>query len=159
MLTICPASLEDAPAILALQRVAYASEARLYDDWNIPPLTQSLEQLQAEMQVSVVLKATVDGALVGSVRAQGVNGVVQIGRLMVEPGAQGRGIGSALLSAIEAAFPAAQQFELFTGSRSEANVRLYGRHGYRITHHQALSPNVTLVFMVKPNENPDGGGA
>lgn len=151
MLTICPASLEDAPAILALQRAAYASEARLYDDWNIPPLTQSLEQLQADMRASVVFKAMVDGTLVGSVRAHEANGVVQIGRLMVEPSAQGRGIGSALLRAIEAAFPVAAQFELFTGSRSEANVRLYERHGYRITRHQALSPNVTLVFMAKPN--------
>lgn len=103
------------------------------------------------MRASVVFKAMVDGTLVGSVRAHGANGVVQIGRLMVEPSAQGRGIGSALLRAIEAAFPAAAQFELFTGSRSEANVRLYERHGYRITRHQALSPNVTLVFMAKPN--------
>ena len=35
-------------AILALQKLAYESEARLYDDWKLPPLTQTLDSLQAE---------------------------------------------------------------------------------------------------------------
>jgi ribosomal protein S18 acetylase RimI-like enzyme len=151
MITISAASLEDAPAILALQRSAYESEARLYNDWSIPPLTQSLEQLRAEIQSGVVLKAVEGSAMLGSVRAHLKEGVVQIGRLIVDPSAQRRGIGSALLLAIEAAFPAAKQFELFTGSRSEGNIRLYERHGYTVTHCRDLSSNVTLVFMSKSN--------
>jgi len=47
----------------------HTSKARLYADKNIPPLTQLLEQLQTEMQTGVALKATVDGGLVGSMRA------------------------------------------------------------------------------------------
>jgi hypothetical protein len=45
---IIKASLEDAAQILALQKVAYQSEAALYNDWTIPPLTQTLPQLEAE---------------------------------------------------------------------------------------------------------------
>lgn len=151
MTTVSKASLEDAPAILALQRAAYESEARLYNDWSIPPLQQTLEQLQAEFRVGLVLKAVAGSALLGSVRAQVKGGTVQIGRLVVEPSAQRQGIGSTLLRAIETAFPSAEHFELFTGSRSEANIRLYERHGYAVTHSQELSPNLTLVFMHKSN--------
>jgi hypothetical protein len=39
------ASLEDAQAILELQRLACQSEAVLYQDFMIQPLTQSLEEL------------------------------------------------------------------------------------------------------------------
>lgn len=54
---------------------AHASKAQLYADKNIPPLTQLLEQLQTEMQTGVALKTTVDGGLVGSMRAHMANGV------------------------------------------------------------------------------------
>lgn len=46
--------------ILALQKRVYESEARLYDDWNLPPLTQTIDSLRAEFATSLVLKA-VDG--------------------------------------------------------------------------------------------------
>jgi hypothetical protein len=65
------------------------------------------------------------------------------------------GIGSALLRAVESAFPSTKQFELFTGSRSEGNIRLYERHCYIVTHRRDLSPNVTLVFMSKSNAATD----
>ena len=146
------AALDDAPVILALQRLAYQSEAQLYNDWSIPPLTQTLAQLEEEFRLGLVLKAIAGGELLGSVRARATDGVVHIGRLIVAPVAQGRGIGSALLKAVESAFPSAQRFEVFTGSRSEGNIRLYQKHGYSITHDKAVSPCVTLVFMSKPNK-------
>jgi hypothetical protein len=38
MTEISPAAVDDAEAILALQRLAYQSEAAIYDDFTIPPL-------------------------------------------------------------------------------------------------------------------------
>ena len=143
------ATLEDAPAILALQKLAYQSEARLYDDWTLPPLTQTLEDLREEFSASVILKATEAGRLVGSVRAREANGVCQVGRLIVHPELQGRGVGTMLLRQIEAEFPRARIFELFTGSRSEGNMRLYQRLGYLRSREKVLSPSVTLVFLEK----------
>lgn len=140
----------DAPEILALQRLAYQSEARLYDDWDLPPLTQTLDSLREEIGGARVLKAVAGGRIAGSVRARLIDGTCHVGRLIVDPQLQGRGIGTRLMEAIEAEFPAALRFELFTGSRSSGNLRLYERLGYRRLREQVVSPAVTLVFMEKP---------
>jgi ribosomal protein S18 acetylase RimI-like enzyme len=142
----------DAPAILALQKRAYESEARAYGDWSLPPLTQTLEELRAEIAGMVVLKALDGEQLIGSVRARESSGTCHVGRLIVEPSQQGLGIGTRLMHEIEAAFPEVARFELFTGNRSEANIRLYQRLGYVRCREQAISTVVTLVFLEKHRE-------
>jgi len=147
-----PANPADAPAILEVQKRANESEARLYDDWTIPALLQTLDSLRDEFRTSVVLKA-VDVAsqsrIVGSVRAREDEGTCHVTKLFVTPELQGSGIGTRLLRGVEEAFPAVQRFELFTGHRSEGNIRLYERLGYARFREQAISPAVTLVFMEK----------
>jgi predicted NUDIX family phosphoesterase len=44
------ALIEDAPAILALQKLAYQSEARIHNDYSIQPLTQTLDELGSEFE-------------------------------------------------------------------------------------------------------------
>ena len=118
--------------------------------WTIPPLLQNLESLLEEIQSATVLKASEAQVVVGSVRATLHDKTCMIGRLIVEPALQGQGIGSSLLQAIEAMFPQAELFELFTGSKSERNIRLYRRHGYEITGAKQLSGQVSFVVMTKP---------
>lgn len=149
-MAINAASTEDAEAILMLQKLAYQSEARLYDDWSLPPLTQTIDSLRDEFTNSIILKATSGERLVGSVRARQTGDVCAIGRLVVHPELQGQGIGSQLLRSIEARFDRVAKYELFTGSKSEGNIRLYQRHGYTITRTEPLSQTVSIVFMEKP---------
>jgi GNAT superfamily N-acetyltransferase len=149
MVTITSAALADAEEILALQKLAYQSEARLYDDWSIPPLTQTLESLKEEFATSLVLKAVSGPRIVGSVRANAAGERCTIGRLIVDPEFQRRGIGARLLQRVEAECGNASKFELFTGTKSEANVRLYQRHGYSVARTEQLSPSVMIVFMEK----------
>ncbi|KAF0815337.1 hypothetical protein IGB42_00418 [Andreprevotia sp. IGB-42] len=150
---ICAAHPEDAAEILALQKLAYQSEATLYNDWTLPPLVQTLPELQAEFATATVLKTQLGDQIVGAVRAvardEDGQTVCAIGRLIVHPDYQRRGIGSALLHSIEACFPGAARHVLFTGSKSTANIRLYQHHGYRISHTQRLSAAVELVFLEK----------
>lgn len=143
------ATLDDAAEILELQKRAYQSEARLYDDWTLPPLTQTLAELLDEFATTVFLKAMEGDRLVGSVRARETDGVCQIGRLIVDPRTQGHGAGTMLMRHIEAAFPQARVFELFTGSQSEGNLRLYGRLGYVRTREKVVSPALALVYLEK----------
>lgn len=60
--------LEDALEILALQKLAYQSEAQIYDDWSIPPLLQTVEEIRDEFSTSVFLKAFSEHSIIGSVR-------------------------------------------------------------------------------------------
>jgi hypothetical protein len=53
------------------------------------------------------------------------------------------------LRAAEETFEGVDRSELFTGERSERNLRLYERNGYRAFRRQELSPRVTLVFLEK----------
>ena len=126
------ADMHNAESILALQRLAYQSEAILYNDLIIPPLRHTLDELLTEFTTHRFLKAVEAGQIVGSVRAALHDHTCFIGRLIVHPAKQRRGIGTALMKAIEQCYPTAERFELFTGSRSAHNMDLYQKLGYTI---------------------------
>ena len=58
MTTITRAERCDLQQILDLKYLAYRSEAELLNDFRIPPLLQTLQELRAEFETGVVLKAT-----------------------------------------------------------------------------------------------------
>jgi len=143
------ADITDATDILALQKLAYQSEAELYQDWSIPPLTQSIEEIKTEFSTKTFFKACLDGKIVGSVRVSFNRDTCFVHRLIVYPEHQKKGIGTKLMETIENRFPSTERFELFTGSRSEGNIRLYEKLGYRVFRKERLSLQVELVFMKK----------
>lgn len=143
------ADLKDAEKILDIQKSAYLSEAKRYNDFGIAPLRQTLEEIEKEFSSHVILKAMAQSSLVGSVRARALEDTCHIGRLIVLPDYQGRGIGGSLLREIEKYFPGIKRFELFTGDRSMGNLRLYEKHGYKQYKSEFLNNNITLVFMEK----------
>ncbi|WEK62611.1 MAG: GNAT family N-acetyltransferase [Candidatus Microbacterium colombiense] len=128
-LKISPLSECDAGEVLTLQRAAFVSEAQLYGTADMPPLTQTLEQMSAELREGTGLGARDDGRLVGAIRYRVDGDVLLIGRIAVAPDQQGEGVGRALLEAAESR-SGAREAELFTGSRSTANIRLYESCGY-----------------------------
>jgi len=152
MVEIATAESKDAEYIISLQRLAYQSEARLYNNWSLPALTQTLDSLLQELEGSVVLKATRNNKIIGSVRATVERDLCKIGRLIVDPEFQRQGIGSKLLKHIEKLHKNVKAFELFTGSRSISNIRLYEKHGYVVSHTQALSKTISVTFLAKRNE-------
>jgi len=153
-ISIIHASIEDACEILALQKVAYQTEAKLNNDWTIPPLIQTLSEIQAEFETKVFLKAVREEKIIGSVRGSLVFGTCMVGRLIVHPDYQGRGIGTLLMEGMEKTFSLAERFELFTGTRSIDNIRLYRRLGYQECREEDLSSKVRLVFMEKRQQEP-----
>lgn len=149
MIRILQAEKDDLEAILALQRLAYQSEARLLGNFAIPPLMQTLEDMRTEFRYGLFLKAVdEEERIVGSVRGVVREGTLFVGKLMVHPDRQGQGLGSRLLREIETACPQAR-LELFTSDRSAANIRLYERNGYVRCKEKAVSPDLTLVYLEK----------
>lgn len=157
MISILKAKSKNADEILALQKLAYQSEAAIYNDWELPALTQTLESLQNEFSNTIILKAVIDKIIVGSVRAVAENDCYKIGRLIVHPDYQKQGIGTALLQKIESMNISSKVFQLFTGSKSLSNIRFYEQSGYKIIGTKTLSDKVELVFMEKTNSNPLAG--
>lgn len=148
-MNITQAKKEDLREILDPQYLAYQSEAEIYNDHNIPPLKQTLEEVESEFDKGVILKATDEnGNIIGSVRAFRENGSVYIGKLIVHPNRQRQGIGTALLSTVEAHFPD-QRYELFTGSKSVRNIALYERLGYKIYTVKKIDDNLEFVYLEK----------
>ncbi|MDR0533363.1 MAG: GNAT family N-acetyltransferase [Verrucomicrobiales bacterium] len=147
------AGLEDLPALLAVQKEAFLSEAVIYQDFNIPPLREPPGEIAAEFASKIFLKAELKGEIVGAVRAGLMGRSCMIWKLAVLPGHRQQGIGSALLRACEELFPGADGCELFTGHRSVANIRLYEQLGYARVREQELSPSLTLVYMRKSKED------
>ncbi len=146
---IIQARIEDAGPIFELQTLAYRSEAAIYDDYSIPPLTQTFENLQSEFDAKMFLKAVIEDRIIGSVRGYQLNHTCYVERLIVHPDFQRRGIGTRLLKRIEELFPTSHRFELFTGHKSESNIRLYSSLGYKAFRREAVTERLTFVYMEK----------
>lgn len=149
MKNIIYASIEDAAAILELQKLAYQSEAKLYNDFSIPPLIQTMEELKVDFTSKVFLKAQVESKIIGSVRGYQSGNTCYVERLIVHPNHQGKGIGTALMESFESCFDQVQRFELFTGNKSDRNIHLYERLGYKIFKHAEINKNLSFVLMEK----------
>ncbi|WP_128378344.1 GNAT family N-acetyltransferase [Streptomyces cavernae] len=151
--TISAATERDAEQILKLQFLCYQSEAELYGDYSIEPLTQPLDSLKGELESGTVLVARLGAEVVASVRgAVDADGTARIDKLIVHPRMQGHGLGGRLLAAIEERLRtegAAKRFQLFTGHRSEHNLRLYRKHGYATVSSERVHDRLTLVTMAK----------
>lgn len=151
---ICPAETEDMKEILALQKTAYITEAEIYNDFNIPPLLQTLEEIINEAKDALVLKTVDRRKIIGSVRGQARDGTCYIGKLMVLPDCRNKGIGKDLMKAIEDAFPDAR-YELFTGHLSFSNLALYESLGYKRFKTQKINEALELVYLEKIRMNPE----
>lgn len=146
---IQPARQQDLPEILALQKAAFEAEAQLVNDWNIPPLTQTLDELADDWRKGIMLKAVnEDGIIVGTVRGHVAPDGFYIGRLAVLPQWQGRGCGSALLEAMIGRAES-NRLVLFTSTKSERNLRLYERFGFRPFKKSTTATGVPLVWLEK----------
>jgi tRNA (guanine37-N1)-methyltransferase len=151
-LVIGPATAADAGELFTLQQAAFMAEGRLNGSFDIPPLTQTLDELLDSLSQGSVLTARLAGRLVGSVRGQvEADGAWYIGRLMVAPDLHGVGIGGRLMDAIEALAPEdTTEYRLVTGALSSGSRRFYARRGYREASRGVDPAGVAIVTLAKP---------
>ena len=69
-LEIRPITPDDAGEVLTLQRAAFVQEAIIYGTPHMPPLTQTLEEISAELVENLGCVALRGPRIVGAVRAR-----------------------------------------------------------------------------------------
>ncbi len=138
----------DVPELLVLQRACWVTEARQNDWWDIPPLTETAEQVRESLTEWTTWLLRDHGRLIGGVRTKRHGLTWHIGRLMAAEDLRGRGLGRALLEFAEGtAPPDIERYALMTGAGSRDNLRMYRKAGYRPVPEQR-EPGVT--FLAKP---------
>lgn len=143
------AMVSDAEEILSLQKISYISEAEIYNDFNIPPLVQTLEQIKMEFDNHIFFKVLQDGKIIGSVRVSVFDGVCTIFKLIVHPDFQNRGIGTSMIRKIEELLCEYKRFEIFTGHKSERNIYLYQKLGYKLYKTEKVTDSLDIVYLAK----------
>ncbi len=146
---ILKAEMTDLVLILELQYLAYKSEAELLNDYTIQPLKETLEELEQEFRNGIILKAVNnEGYIIGSVRGHIEGNTLLVGKLMVNPEYQGKGIGTQLLTEIEKVCPQ-PRYELYTSDKSIKNIKLYEKMGYVKFQENDIFPDWRLVYLEK----------
>lgn len=153
MYNIQKADNEDLVEILSLQKKAFAEVARLMNKYDLPPLLQTIEELQNEYEQGVILKyLSEENKIIGSVRGfSDKNNICHIGKLVVDPDYQNQGIGKILMCEIEKRFLSCDTFTLFTGDETPNTLFLYKKIGYQIIGKQNME-NINMFLMEKQND-------
>lgn len=143
--------VEAAGELLTVRRAAFVTEAQLYNDPKLPALTQTFEQLVADLQREDVI--TIGGwigpRLVGSVRVGLEEGRANLSRLAVVPDLQHRGIGTQLLMAVLGYLPEdTHEVWVFTGADSKQNLSLYAKQGFEHQYAQHAG-DLTYAYLRK----------
>lgn len=137
--------------LLTVRRAAFVSEAQAYDDPHIPPLTQTLDELRADLVDPgvVTIGAWLGHRLVGSIRVAVDGAKATLGRLAVVPDLQQQGIGTQLLLAVPEYLPQGiTEVWVFTGKDSVANIAMYGKHGFEHEFDQTTG-DLTYAYLRK----------
>ncbi|HEX5919048.1 MAG TPA: tRNA (guanosine(37)-N1)-methyltransferase TrmD [Nocardioides sp.] len=148
-LDVRPAVPADAGELYTLQRACWLQELEANPGVEIPALRESLDDVRrglGEWTVMVAREPS-SGRLVGAVRGRvDSHGEWDIGRVMVAPDLQGRGLGRALLELVEALAPAEiTTYVLFTGAGSTDNLRMYKKAGFRLRTDRAAPPGAVVL--------------
>jgi tRNA (guanine37-N1)-methyltransferase len=134
-LEVRPATRADAGELFTLTRACWLQEMGANPGSVIPALEESFEDAVRGLEDWTTFVALAGGRIVGSVRGKlvGDGTVWDVGRVMVAPDLQGRGLGRHLLALIEEVAPSeATTYELWTGATSVDNLRMYQKAGYRL---------------------------
>jgi ribosomal protein S18 acetylase RimI-like enzyme len=147
--TIALVEDDHAGELLTLRRAAFVTEAQLYDDPHIPPLTQTLAELREDLARDdvVTIGAWEGHRMIGSVRVEIEDEKATLGRLAVAPDKQARGIGTEMLFAVLPYLPEqTKEIWVFTGKDSKQNLALYTKHGYEEQYEKAAG-DLTYTYL------------
>ncbi|MDJ0952844.1 MAG: GNAT family N-acetyltransferase [Acidimicrobiia bacterium] len=133
--------------VLVLQRAAYAVEAELVGSTEIPPLTETLEDMRAAPLEWVGIRS--EGRIVAAMAWRQIGDTIDIDRLIVDPEAMRRGYGSTLVLSLDLS----KTITVSTGERNAPAHALYSRLGFEVTGAGEPAPGLPVRHYVR---RPDG---
>ena len=136
-----------ATQLLTLQRRAYEVEAGLVGSNDIPPLRETLKELQSCGET--FLGALVEGRVVGAISWRLLGETLDLHRLVVDPPHFRRRIGVTLVRAALAAEPSASRAIVQTGADNEPSKTLYLREGFEQTDEVEIVPGLRVARFSK----------
>lgn len=146
-----PAQRSDAGELLTLQRACWAMEAEANPGVPLAALHETLADVEDWIDTWRTFVVRSAGRLVGAVRARGHDTGWDIGRILVAPDLQGRGLDQLLLECAEQAAPAdVATYALVAGTGSVENQRMYKKAGYRPRGMRLGTPEPGTVLLTKP---------
>lgn len=149
---ILKATISDLPDILKLQKTAFHPIANLLGDNEIQPMVQTYDELLQEFNEGIILKYVQDYEIIGSVRAYiDDENVCHVGKLIVHPNYQNKGIGKALMIEIEKKFTTCSKYLLFTGEITPNTLYLYTKLGYKEI--SRTCDSACMIIMEKLNRD------
>ena len=143
------ATKEDLQYILELQYRAFESEARILNNYKIPPMVQTIDEMIEEYSKGIFLKALDDSdTIIGASRGYREGDDVYIRKICVEKEFRCRGIGTKLLYKTEKELPNSR-YVIFTTNKSVGNVALFETLGYSVFKKEPFNDELTYIYMEK----------
>jgi ribosomal protein S18 acetylase RimI-like enzyme len=134
-----------AQRVLAIQRAAYAVEADIVGYDAIPPLHETLTELQAKPLI--FLGVSCDQELAGVLAYSREGPAVDIDRLAVDPAFFRRGLATKLVRELFARERDATRFTVSTGFGNQPAIDLYERFGFQQVGVVEPLPGVRVVLL------------
>ena len=143
----------DLEQILQLQKRAFHGQALIYNDFSLPPLTQTIDDLRKEFREKAIYKLKQDGKIIASIRCYIKDNILYIEKLIVDPDFQNRGIGTKIMTDIEKRYSSSvNRYSLFTGDKSARNIHLYKKMGYKEIRQEPTNRDFKLIYMEKNSD-------
>ena len=141
--------------MVEIQRAAYAIEATIIGDDVIPPLHETLAELQAAPLT--FLGASCDHVLAGVLGYRRDRDTVDIDRLAVDPAFFRRGLATKLLRELFVRERDATRFTASTGFGNQPAIDLYERFEFHRVGVAEPLPGVRIVLLERGRTDPPTG--
>jgi ribosomal protein S18 acetylase RimI-like enzyme len=132
--------------IFDIQQAAYLQESLLIDYPNLPPLLETLADIQAANEI--FLTYAIENKITGVLSYEIQDNTLTITRLVVRPDFTGRGIGQALLKEV-LQHSTVNHFIVGTAEKNIPAIKLYEKYGFTILEKQTLPDGLVLVCLEK----------
>ncbi|MFS3927973.1 GNAT family N-acetyltransferase [Priestia flexa] len=141
---------QQAKIILALQKRSYEVEASIIHNCEIPPLQETLLQLQQSKEI--FLGYYIEETLAGVISFKVLGKELDIYRLFIDPVHFKKGIAQKLLAFVEMNY-SVTKLVVSTASKNIPAIRLYQKEGFVEVRTTKINDELTLVHLEKVIED------